>query len=144
MFSGKDKIFRTPLHSVSDFSSGGFAKQVFIVSKAPAVPGAHHDFLKKILAAVQINLEKDTLFAEIPVGEPLSLLPACKQKQAGHILVFGLAPEQLGVAAEIPLYQPRQFYGLYLLFADSLAELEPDRVKKGQLWQAMQHMFLED
>lgn len=141
MFSDKDLIFRAPDRSVLDFAAGGFARHVLILSVAePAFPG-NRSFLTKILAASRLNLEQDTLFAEIPAGMPVTVLPAIRQKQAGHILVFGLPALQIGVVAAFPLYQPQIFYGTTFLFADALSILEPDKNRKGQLWQALQQLF---
>lgn len=141
MFSDKDLIFRAPDRSVLDFAAGGFAQQILIVSVAePGFPG-NRNFLTKILAAARLNLENDTLFAEIPAGMPVSVLPAIKQKHAGHILVFGLPALQIGIVAQQPLYEPYVFYGTTFLFADALSVLEPDKNRKGKLWQALQQLF---
>ena len=141
MFSEKDLVFRVPERSVLDFAAGGFARRVLVVVTAGQERPADRDFLTKILAASRLNLEQDTLFACIPSGEPVSVLPAVKQKHAEHILVFGLSPALLGINAEMPLYQPRQFYGATFLFAESLDILEPDKTRKGKLWQALQQIF---
>jgi len=142
MFSEKDLIFQVPERSVLDFTSGGFAQQILVVAAAePGYPG-NRDFLAKILAAARLDLEKDTLFAEVPAGESVSLLPAIKHKHAGHILVFGLSAAQLGIVAEITPYQPQIFYGATFLFADALSVLEPDKTRKGNLWLALRQIFL--
>lgn len=141
MFSEKDLIFRAPEHTVLEFAGGGFARRILVIAGAgPEHPGSR-DFLVKILAASRLNLERDTLFADVPTGQPLFIVPAIKQKHAEYILVFGLPPSLLGINAEMPLYQPRQFYGATFLFAESLAVLEPDKTRKGKLWQALQQIF---
>lgn len=141
MFSEKDLIFCAPEHSVLDFAAGGFARRVLVVADAGAERPGSRDFLVKILAASRLNLEQDALFANLPSGERVRLVPVIKQKHAEYILVFGLQASQLGINAEIPLYQPRQFYGATFLFAESLAVLEPDKNRKGKLWQALQQIF---
>lgn len=141
MFSEKDMVFSVPERPVLDFARGGFARQVAVIAAAePGYNGAR-DFLKKILAATRLNLDQDTLFASVPPGEPISILPLLKQKHAGTILVFGLTPGQTGIQANIPLYLPQIFYGATFLFADALSVLEPDKARKGQLWQALQQIF---
>ena len=142
MYSATDVVFQIPDESVLEKASGGFARRVFVaVLQEPAYPGGI-DFLSKILTAARLNLEKDTLFAAIGATENLALLPAITQKQAQTILVFGLPLPQLGIRADIPLYQPQSFYGATFLCADQLSVLEPDKNRKGKLWQALQQLFL--
>lgn len=141
MFSEKDLIFNAPEHSVLDFASGGFARRILVVTGAEQERPGSRDFLVKVLAASRLSLEQDTLFARVPTAEPLSIVPAIQQKHAEYVLVFGLPPSRLGINAEMPLYQPRQFYGATFLFAESLAVLEPDKARKGKLWQALQQIF---
>ena len=142
MFSDRDLIFRAPEHSILEFAKGGFAQRILIALRAePEHPG-QLEFLNKVLAAARLNLEKDTLWVEIQADEPVSILPAIKEKHAEHILVFGYKPVHLGIAADIPFYQPQTFYGATFLFADALSVLEPDKAKKGLLWQALQQIFL--
>lgn len=142
MFSERDLLFRIPEHSILEGARGGFAKQVWVLSGgAPNQPGAL-DFLSKVLTAARLNLERDTLFVDVSGHAPLSILPALKEKPGEYILVFGLTPAEIGLAAEIPRYIPYPFYGSTFLFADALATLEPDKVLKGKLWQALQQIFL--
>lgn len=142
MYSASDLLFRIPDKSVLEKASGGFARRIFVLAlQEPDYPGGI-DFLSKILTAARLNLEKDTLFAVIEPTEAPALLPAITQKQAQTILVFGLPLSQLGIQAEIPLYQPQIFYGTTFLCADKLSILEPDKNRKGKLWQALQHLFL--
>ena len=141
MFSERDLIFSAPEHSILQHATGGFARRVCIL--LPAGP-EHHErlgFLTKILAAVRLDLDKDTLLIEIPVPQPATILPVLKEKQAEVVLVFGLSPAQIGLRTEIPLYLPQPFYGATFLFAEALAVLEPDTARKARLWQAIQHLF---
>lgn len=100
------------------------------------------EFLVKILAAAHINMEKDTLMAEIKGSEAVSLLPVLKEKQPEYILVFGLAPSDVCLSIDAPLYKPFAFYGATWLFAEPLSVLEPDKTRKGLLWRALQQLFL--
>lgn len=142
MFSEKDALFHAPDRSVLEFASGGFAQRILLIALSEPENAGAQDFLTKILAAARLNLQKDTLFAQIPAGEPVTVLPAIKHKHAEHILVFGLPPGRIGIVADIPLYQPQLFYGATFLFADALSVLEPDKARKGKLWQALQQLFL--
>ena len=107
----------------------------------PAHPG-NLDFLKKILLAAGLDLEQDTLLAQIQETEQSSFLPKAKEKHPDTVLVFGPSPEQIGLNIQIPRYQPTPFYGTVLLFADKLSALEPDKTRKTNLWQALKQMYL--
>lgn len=142
MFSDSDLLFRLPENTILPRLGGDFARQIAILVLAePDAPG-NLPFLSKVLAAARLNLEKDTAFAEIQPGECVSFLPILKDKHATHLLVFGLSPAQLGLAVEMQLYQAQIFYGATFLWADRLSVLEPDKTRKGQLWQALQRIFL--
>lgn len=143
MFSPDELIFIAPERIALDFSVGGFARQVWVLALAePLSAAANRDFLAKVLAASNLNLEKDTLFAEIPASESVSFSTDLQRKKPERVLVFGLSPAQLGLTIEVPLYKSISFYGLEWLFADALSVLEPDKNKKGQLWSVLKQMFL--
>lgn len=138
-----DQVFyHAPERSLLDFAEGGFARRVLVVAAQEVREPVYREFLLKILAAAQLHLEKDLLLAVLPDAEPVALLPALREKHPEHVLVFGFAPAQLGLHLETVLYRPFAFYGTSLLFSESLAVLEPDKIKKSQLWRALQTMFL--
>ena len=143
MFSPDELIFIAPEHSALDFSKGGFAKRVWVLAlEEPSTAVSNRVFLAKVLAAANLNLEKDTLFAEIPASKPVRFSTDIKCKEPEQVLAFGLSPAQLGLAIDILPYKPIAFYGVNWLFADALSSLEPDKNKKGQLWSALKQMFL--
>jgi hypothetical protein len=143
MFSDDDLIFLASDQSLLDTARGGFARSILaVVAEAPGRTGSR-DFLLKVLAAAQVNLEQDTLLVEISNNQSIAIAPALKEKQVAIILVFGLSPRQVGLYADIPLYEPCFFYNTTWLFADALSELEPDKNLKGLLWRALQQVFLK-
>ncbi|MBK8556653.1 MAG: hypothetical protein IPL65_13180 [Lewinellaceae bacterium] len=99
-------------------------------------------FLTKVLAAVQINLEQDTLFVPLKQGETHGIAAALKAKQPERVLVFGLPPLALQLNLQVPKYQPFDFYNCSWLWADTLAQIEQDKALKTRLWQALQQLFL--
>jgi hypothetical protein len=143
MFSPDELIFIAPERAATEFYQGSFARRVWVLAlDEPDFAAANKAFLAKVLAAANLNLEKDTLFAEIPASEPLHFSADLKQKQPERVLVFGLPPAQLGLTIEIQLYRPTAFYGIEWLFADTLSALEPDKNRKSQLWSTLKQMFL--
>lgn len=142
MYSPDDLVFLTPERSFLQAAKGAFARKVFVLFlQEPDFPG-NRDFLIKILAAAQVNLEKDTFWVETVASSAPAPAGAFAQKKPDHVLVFGLTPAQVGLKIEAPLYQPMLFYGVNWLFADPLSVLEPDKQRKGLLWKALQQIFL--
>ena len=142
MFSPKELIFVAPSRLPNEIAKGGFAKGIWVLATAESGQPGHTDFLKKVLAAAQLDLERDTLFAEIPPEEPIDMAACLRIKPAEKVLVFGIPPAQLGLHIDAPAFQPFAFYGVTWLFADALSVLEPDKTKKGLLWTALKSMFL--
>lgn len=142
MYHQNDLIFQTPDQSVLELARGQFARQILVLVAAEAEANANRDFLNKILGAAGLDLQQDTLLAEIPETQPLKLPLNPKNKRPEFILVFGLRPDQLGLRIEAPLYKAIPFYGLTFLFSEKLSVLEPDKARKTQLWQALRQLFL--
>lgn len=134
-------LFIAPDRPVADTASGAFEKKILIAALAePGHPG-NRDFLSKVVAAANLNLETDALYAELPAGEPFNCLSGLPEKPR-YVLIFGLTAAQAGLQVQAPLYQPLYLHGITWLFADSLAALEPDRLKKASLWNALKILFL--
>jgi len=141
MFSENDKIYKIEAKSLLETVNGGFARRVLVVVQdEPAYPG-NMEFLKKILGAAGLDLEKDALFAAVQVSEPAQILPVLKTKHPEHVLVFGTPPGQLGLHIQAPLYKPLIFMEATFLFAEKLSVIEPDKMRKTNLWQALRQMF---
>ena len=142
MFVTDELVFIAPERGVESFAEGQYARQILVLTlDEPASPN-NRDFLAKIFAAAQLDLYRDSLFAQVPAHEPLSMPPFIREKRPAHILVFGLSPAQLGLTLQVPLYQAIGFYNTTWLFADALSALEPDKAKKGQLWTVLKAIFL--
>ncbi len=143
MYSAKDLLILAPEQSLFTTATGGFARQVLVLSLADATTApTTRPFLAKILAAAQLDLENDALFVELPTGQPVSLLTDARQKKPEHVLVFGLPAPQLGLNMDIIPYQPFVFQQITFLFADTLSVLEGSKEKKGALWTALKSIFL--
>ncbi len=142
MFGPKELIFVTPALSPNEIGNGGFAKGVWVLALAEPSPDENRDFLKKVLAAAQLDLERDTFYSEIPLYEPVDIAAGLRIQPAETVLVFGILPAQLGLHIDAPAFQPFSFYGVQWLFADALSVLAPDKNKKGQLWTALKSLFL--
>lgn len=142
MFSPNDLLFLAPDSTWLARAQGGFARRVLVVLRTEAEFPGGPAFIAKILSSARLELERDVLLAEIGPDERFSLLPAIQEKHPEHILVFGFSPDQCGLHLDLPLYQPAVFYQTNLLFADRLSVLEPDKGRKGLLWQVLKQWFL--
>jgi hypothetical protein len=140
VFSEKDLLFAIPDEVSPANGTGSFARRILVLH-AVGAPAAV-DFLAKVLGAANLDMARDTLRFALSPGEAFDLRGLANAKLPTHILVFGLHPAQLGLTIDAPLYQPCEFYGATHLFADDLASLEPDRVKKSSLWLALRQIFL--
>ena len=142
MLLSKELLFLAAEKSALSNAEGGFLRQLMVLALEEPHVSTNRAFLAKVLAAANLTMSQDALFAEIPAGEARSLAPDLKERQPKQILVFGLHPTQLGLSFEVQPYQILSFYGYTWLFADKLSVLEPDKTKKGQLWTALKQMFL--
>lgn len=142
MFPPDTTLFMAPDTALTALGQGAFEKKILIVALAePQCPG-NREFLGKVIAAAGLDLMRDTFYAEVPDSEPFSCIAGFSQKPR-FVLIFGLPAAQAGLQFQPPLYQPLDFHGSTWLFADSLAALEPDRIKKSNLWNALKSLFLQ-
>ncbi len=114
---------------------------VFIGMEAENEPEARTAFLKKILAALKLELDRDTIYTTLEMGEPASFCQLLKKKGIEKMVVFGLSPRQFGLAFEAKLYEPIAFYGCKFLFSEKLSLIETDQERKAKLWAALKSMF---
>ena len=143
MYSEQDLLFNIPEKSILKIAHGNFARRVFVASLSEPDFPENTAFLEKVLKAAGMDLEKDTLFAEITEIEQYSFLPLVKEKQTEYVLVFGIPANHLGLHVNMPLYQPISFYTTTFLFADKLSTLVADKNMKAKLWQSLQLLFLK-
>ena len=94
-----------------------------------------------MLSAANLDLQADALFAELNAGQAINCFAGLAQRPK-YIFVFGLPPVQVGLQANVQLYQPVELQGTTWVFADALSVLEPDRDKKGKLWGILKALFL--
>lgn len=142
MFSENDKIYKAEPKSLLEIARGEFARRVLVVMLEESSHPGNLEFVIKILTAAGLDLEKDTLFAPVAMAESALVLPALKTKHPDQVLVFGLAPGQLGLNIQASFYKPVSFLGATFLFSEKLSVIEPDKSRKTNLWQALRQMFL--
>lgn len=109
-------------------------KLIFVGIQQETDETARLYFLKKILSAVQVDLQKDTLFYPFTASDSGSFIQLLRKKGVEKCLLFGLAPARLGLGISAKMNEPFHFYGCRFLFAEKLSVIENDVAKKQQLW----------
>lgn len=96
--------------------------------------------LKKILAAVKLDLETQVTFLKLDEGATINL--ASISEGVKKVFTFGLKPTRLGLNGAFRGYQFYQSASFSILFSHSLKALAEKPEKKKALWTAMQTEFL--
>jgi hypothetical protein len=122
-------------------AENSFSRQILILAVLSPEDAAEEAFLKKILAAVGLDLHKDTFFVPISSKDTIRIAPFLRREQPRAVLVFGAEPSALGFQTERIDYRPIAFYGTTFLWADALSVLEGDLERKRRLWNALKEIF---
>lgn len=118
---------------------GNAAKGIFICSSDMDVEV--ESFLTKILSAVQLDLNGDVLLLKKTIGNGFSFSSLKEHHPIQKVLVFGLAPSNLGIHINSQKYQPLVIGGTTFLFCDELTSIANNQNLKKSLWVALQGMF---
>lgn len=141
MFTPNDTLYQAPDADLLPMLQGGFARRVLLLLVQEEESAPARAFLEKILGAVQLNLERDTLWAEISENSPVDVPAVVRKKQPDAVLVFGLSPQVCGLQADFSAYHPTHFYQTVFLFADRLSFIEREKDAKAKLWLALRQIF---
>jgi len=98
-------------------------------------------FLRKILAAVQLDVVQDVLMLVGADNSSFSLNDFRADQQITKVIVFDYLPSQLGLQVSIKKYSLTSINNCQYLFADSLEKIAGDKALKGQLWSALKQLF---
>ncbi len=94
-------------------------------------------YLDKILKACR--LDRNDVALEKPGS--LHYKELMKQYHCKIIILFGVAPAELQLPVDFPLFQLQPFNGVTYLYAPSLQETEQDKPKREKLWLSMKRLF---
>jgi len=134
-------VAKVEKESILKDCKGRNAKGVFLLykdSEAEQVP-----FLAKILAAVQLDMEQDVIVFPSTDTQTFSLSDISESHSFKKAIIFGFAPQHIGLQVQFQKYQLYAIKDIQYLFADSLQEIENDKAKKGLLWGALQQLFVK-
>ncbi|MDX1940545.1 MAG: hypothetical protein SFU99_08335 [Saprospiraceae bacterium] len=104
-------------------------------------------FLEKVLAAVQLNIQKDTTLLAITNPSDIRFVGLRQRFSFQHFICFGISPQELGIQFETKPYQALRHDGITFVFADDLQKIYEERQQggkqmSGELWRVLKSMFL--
>ncbi len=136
-------IIKTAKRS-TEIDAPGNSQPSCVVLNSGLLPedGPAYQFLGKILRAVDVSLEKDTLLLQIETQEKAPQFIQFKSDISPcPVLCFGIRPEVLNLHMNPLPFLAFRFLEFDWIFSDSLDVLEKDVKKKKLLWDAMKVLF---
>lgn len=103
-------------------------------------------FLEKILAAVNLQLDTDTLLLSTTMGGIIGFNDLRQKYDIKYVLLFGFLPSQVGLHFTLPSYSPTHFKACTFLHVDPLKVIYEERQqggkqKSGALWKCLKSIF---
>ena len=132
-------IPKTEKGTILKHCKGDNAKGIFLlynISEAEQIP-----FLSKILAAVQLDMQRDVIALASTNAQSFSLSDVNTDLLIKKVIVFGFMPPHIGLQVQFQKYQLYTIGQIQYLFADSLEVIESTKANKTLLWGALQKMF---
>jgi hypothetical protein len=133
--------------SVNIHLKGTNKQQFLIIFRSPAAEEKELiPYLQKILSAISIQLEEDTLYLNLPDGKELCISHLIKTHGISKILVFAIQPKLLCLNLQITEHRVFSFLGSKWLWAESLSAIfsertEKNRPKAGALWTGLKELL---
>ena len=151
--SSNNRFIDFPIFQATEYNAhsgsrrGENQRKILILFAAEEDTEEFNAFLAKILAAVNLDLQKDVLLLPFPEGEQIHLSSILRQEEVATVMVFGISLNSLGVHLATPLYHPLASGSIRWLLAHSLTDIHAERQqggkqKAGALWRALQSLFL--
>ncbi len=133
---------------VAQRCTGANEQKTLIVFPTNENEAAMRTFLAKMLAAAQLDLEKDVCTLSMMPFENFSFSRLRHHFDIQTCLVFGIPSERLGIHMQIKPYELLEYNGLRLVFVDDLQAIFDERQQGGKqmsgaLWKVLQILFLK-
>lgn len=107
---------------------------------APFLPDNELNFLTNILSACKMSLA-DVAIVNIHALQKDEVLTSIQFLDPKNVLLFGIAPLNIDLPINFPLFQLQPFNGCIYLYSPSLQELESDKTLKSKLWNSLKNLF---
>lgn len=114
-----------------------------VVYQAETANEALEKFLFSILTAAKLDMSKDVFLQKVTKQTSFSFIRSKTNQKIEKVLLFGIAPNKLGIHLDLKKYQAMFFQDCTFLFADDLAEIQTDVAKKRALWTCLQEIYLK-
>ncbi len=99
--------------------------------------------LKNILAAAELDFEKDIIFLKSTTQGKFSFNEIQEKLSVKDILFFGITPSNFGLHYEFEAFQPLVLKQVRILLVDSLEDISSNVNKKKALWSCLKEMYLQ-
>lgn len=135
-------------HTEPSLPQGQAGRGLFLFFEAPEEEASEQiGFLAKILQAIKLNLNQDTLFINRKPGESFQMVKMLEGREIQQVLMFGIPPHELGIRFALPPYHNISHQGVHYLWADALPAIFAERqdggkTMSGKLWKAIQQFDL--
>ncbi len=119
-------------------------KEILIVvgyADAEIIGPADLGFLKTILAACKLHLADVAILNWQHLAAP-DYKQVLQQFKSRFVLLFDVTPQQFGLPLHFPPFQLQGFDSRQYLFAPALSKIAAHKGLKGELWTALQKLFL--
>jgi hypothetical protein len=131
--------------NLEKLQSGKNHKKFLVLLRTEGDPEARINFLQKVLSAIDIDLHEDTVFIDLPIATKVNISDLINEFSPQSCLIFGIAPQQLGIRFPLPLYQLVEHQTCRYLRADKLKEIHEERQrgekeKSIRLWKSLQEL----
>lgn len=114
--------------------------RVLASSSTETLPPNQTTFLSSILKACNIPMDDIDLVCIPNMG--MAGLNLLSQQNYSKTLMFGVAPEQIGLPIRFPHFQIQSFEKNIYLSAPDLSSIEQDKKLKVDLWHSLQKIFM--
>lgn len=134
-FSNKEEFVRLP------FANGNYNSTLAIFFKDENENLLNENlkqFLGNILKAVNIDIEEVLL---VNVATFVNVSKVCHTLEIAKAILFGVSKDEVAMQVQIQNYQVLELNKIKYLFAESLEEIESNKVKKIELWNSLKLFF---
>lgn len=98
------------------------------------------DFLKKILSAVEVNIN-EVLSLVLKGAEIVKIPDHYDNEKITKILVFGALSKRICLNSIVSKYKVTEIKDIKVIFADSLVEIQNNKELKKNLWLSLKDLF---
>lgn len=137
------KIFVSPdLNEISANLTGKNEKGVLIINWDDNTEGMT-DYLSKIIASAQLQIEQDCLLLTVRENEKFPLFSTIlKEHTISKAIIMGLSAQQIGLNIHSPQYQPFLLNNCTFIFTEKLSKIHSSPESKKSLWACIKQTFL--